>query len=539
MSKIADAEANVTSLDGLVNDNALVPTLRNGPKPSYQYLVDGWNAEIAEAILEMQKSRGFRVVGAFVDGFTYELFNDVGIDAEGNIWIYVGTGAPNKVVAAGTVPSVGAGYEQVTFNDASGVINANGGSVQDFIDSFELKVFQSSTASNTTLIESYTKQPSQVFEVRKASDDTLATIYRDEAGTIEIAQNGTANKSDSSGHVLFYISDGVYYISTGVNQKGFSTKELIPFNKGSHNIITCIPRISAAGEISFVDDVDHETLGFSSVERVGDFIMRVNYSETYSQVNNLSITIDDELCKYGVFTGGSVGVSYTDFTAYTQLRGVVDTTDMTFKSTGLLPDGNVNVSYVDDALIVDHDNAAFNTDAVVVTQQYGLSFMTNFGVGQSSSQINIIPYTSFSGALIYNGTDFVLDPAKQSAISTTQAGITYEWDATVNALKVTHPLAQENIVFVQAEKNGYTEYNVEVNSLTSFRVYFFNSSGGQITSPNANMSIMFSRPSCQVRGKIPTGAKFNLRAGIIPIRSSALGAAAGNNFWVSGVMQKD
>ncbi len=45
MSKITDAEANATSLDGLVNDNALVPTLRNGPKPSYQYLVDGWNTE--------------------------------------------------------------------------------------------------------------------------------------------------------------------------------------------------------------------------------------------------------------------------------------------------------------------------------------------------------------------------------------------------------------------------------------------------------------------------------------------------------------
>lgn len=45
MSKIADTEANATSLDGLVNDNALVPTLRNGPKPSYQYLVNGWNTE--------------------------------------------------------------------------------------------------------------------------------------------------------------------------------------------------------------------------------------------------------------------------------------------------------------------------------------------------------------------------------------------------------------------------------------------------------------------------------------------------------------
>ena len=116
MSKIANAEANATSLDGLVNDNALIPTLRNGPKPSYQYLVDGWNAEIADKIDEVNKSRGFRVVGTFADGFTYELFNDVGIDVNGDSWIYVGAGAPDKVVSAGTVPS-SPDYQQVTYND--------------------------------------------------------------------------------------------------------------------------------------------------------------------------------------------------------------------------------------------------------------------------------------------------------------------------------------------------------------------------------------------------------------------------------------
>ena len=110
MSKIADAEANATSLDGLVNDNGLIPTLRNGPKPSWQYLVN-----------EVRNSRGFRVVGDFASGFTYELFNDVGIDTDGNSWIYVGAGAPNKVVPSGTVPSVVDGYEQVTFNSARNI----------------------------------------------------------------------------------------------------------------------------------------------------------------------------------------------------------------------------------------------------------------------------------------------------------------------------------------------------------------------------------------------------------------------------------
>ncbi len=310
-------------------------------------------------------------------------------------------------------------------------------------------------------------------------------------------------------------------------------------NRDDKHFISCIPRVSSGGVLSLLNDLDHETLGFSSASQVGDFIMRINYTDTYTQVNNLSITIDDELCKYGVFTGGSVGVAHTDFTAYAQLSGLVDTTAMTFTGSGLFPDGNaVSVSYVDDVLIIDHDNHAFTQDSVVVNQVYGLSFMTKFGVSQNASQINIIPWTEFEGSLIYDGSAFVLDPTKPSLISSTQAGITYEWDGTVNALKVTHPLATGSVVFVQAELGGYTEYNVEVNSLSSFRVYFYTSNGTQITAPNTNMKIMFSRSSCQVRGKIPTGSKFHIRAGMTPVRSANIGGTPGNNFFVSGVMQE-
>lgn len=81
----------------------------------------GINSEITQQLLEINKSRGYRVVGTFATGFEYELFNDVGIDASGNSWIYVGTGAPVKTVTAGTVPSA-PDYQQVTFNSIDGVV---------------------------------------------------------------------------------------------------------------------------------------------------------------------------------------------------------------------------------------------------------------------------------------------------------------------------------------------------------------------------------------------------------------------------------
>ena len=92
--------------------------------------------EITSALLIAQGLSG--EYGFFEKGFTYNEAGDVGIDAEGNSWIYVGAGAPNKVVAAGTVPSA-PDYEQVTFNSVSAinVTNENGGSVQDFIDNLD------------------------------------------------------------------------------------------------------------------------------------------------------------------------------------------------------------------------------------------------------------------------------------------------------------------------------------------------------------------------------------------------------------------
>lgn len=120
MTDFANLQRDSDDLGALVNENRLVPTRYGGNKKSWQYLVDQFEAEFTEQLLEINKSRGYRVVGTFAAGFDYELFNDVGIDASGNSWIYVGTGAPVKTVTAGTVPSA-PDYQQVTFNSIDGV----------------------------------------------------------------------------------------------------------------------------------------------------------------------------------------------------------------------------------------------------------------------------------------------------------------------------------------------------------------------------------------------------------------------------------
>lgn len=105
-----------------------------------------------------------------------------------------------------------------------------GESVQEFADSFALKIFQSPTDGGLTEIQTRTVNANEVYEVRKTSDDSLATIYSDEDGVTEIIQDGTDNKSGSDGVVEFYIADGDYYVEAGVVKGGLLVAKLKPFD---------------------------------------------------------------------------------------------------------------------------------------------------------------------------------------------------------------------------------------------------------------------------------------------------------------------
>ncbi|ASU03360.1 hypothetical protein [Pseudoalteromonas phage J2-1] len=85
-----------------------------------------------------------------------------------------------------------------------------------------LKIFQSPTYGGLTEIQTRTVDANEVYEVRKTSDNSLATIYSDKDGASEIAQDGIDNKSNARGELGFYVADGDYYIEVGGVSAGFS-----------------------------------------------------------------------------------------------------------------------------------------------------------------------------------------------------------------------------------------------------------------------------------------------------------------------------
>lgn len=91
---------------------------------------------VNQIIIDTATSRGFRVVGDFASGFTYELANDVAIDGSGNYWAYADVNALPVTVPAGTTPTEPE-YSQRTWNSAEAVISNGGDSVQDYIDKYK------------------------------------------------------------------------------------------------------------------------------------------------------------------------------------------------------------------------------------------------------------------------------------------------------------------------------------------------------------------------------------------------------------------
>ena len=201
MSKIADTEANATSLDGLVNDNGLITTLRNGPKPSWQYIVDQVYAQL-----------GYAVAGSFVTGFTYTGIRQVGVDASGNTWIYTG-GQQNipHAVAAGTVPSEPE-YFQVSVNSADNVVLDNGENLQQAIDRLNVEIDELSagevSSNNGGTVQDFidSSRVEAVLDEITSGSGVVGTMY-----TITDMADASADivsGSDSGGHYIATLSNG-------------------------------------------------------------------------------------------------------------------------------------------------------------------------------------------------------------------------------------------------------------------------------------------------------------------------------------------
>ena len=95
------------------------------------YATNAVTGQVQKTLPKVIDDLDWSYVGLFADGVTFTDKTDFAVDAVGTQWIY--TGSLPFSATAGTVPSEPT-YQVVHVKSASAISNANGGSVQDFID---------------------------------------------------------------------------------------------------------------------------------------------------------------------------------------------------------------------------------------------------------------------------------------------------------------------------------------------------------------------------------------------------------------------
>lgn len=153
MSTFTDAERDAQDLAKLVNEDTDVTTrYGDNPKKSFPKVTREINDEAEnqrayiESLATEQREDIYEnatpyTVGNFTDGFTYTALNQRG-EHNGDQYVFLGglDGLPYPV-PAGTDPTLSPNlYAKANYNDATSVANANGGSVQDALNSIPFSV---------------------------------------------------------------------------------------------------------------------------------------------------------------------------------------------------------------------------------------------------------------------------------------------------------------------------------------------------------------------------------------------------------------
>tara|TARA_R100000541_G_scaffold52690_1_gene60473 strand:- start:681 stop:3254 length:2574 start_codon:yes stop_codon:yes gene_type:complete len=234
--------SNVTNAKGqftfFIEEGNYIAEYNDQSTPLFVFGADYFNNQIDFVTNQILSNTQPYSAGNFTDGFTFtELnqygnatVNDGGADYATTFW-YIGGTLPHIVAPLTDPRNFPLLYQQRDFNSAEFVATKTTENTQDFIDSFALKIFQSPT-DGLTEINTRTLLGGEVYEVRKVSDGNYADIYTDKEGSNPIAQDGFSNVSGSDGVVVFYIDDGRYSLTAGLESEILS----VSFTKQSSDI---------------------------------------------------------------------------------------------------------------------------------------------------------------------------------------------------------------------------------------------------------------------------------------------------------------
>ena len=207
--------------DALLTDAGITPSGAADTAIASQRLDALKTVSSLQAAILLIEQWGYTYKGTFAKGFTYSQVGDVGVDVDFNMWVYVGAGAPNKSVSAGTVPSVGEGYEKVTFNKNQKIHAAVARMVSDLTLSEGFKVFVSERGGTFKVTSSSIADGWCVIQLDNGLFANLEPVNNQIMSSWAGAREGVDSREPIQSALNYtrnmgveYVNDGDYLIST-------------------------------------------------------------------------------------------------------------------------------------------------------------------------------------------------------------------------------------------------------------------------------------------------------------------------------------
>lgn len=286
---------------------------------------------------------------------------------------------------------------------------------------------------------------------------------------------------------------------------------------------------SIGGVFSFIDDANHRPTGFASISQPDAYTIRMTYNVAAKRITNFNVNADDALAPYGVVAGGDVGMSYANIVSFAPFTCTIDSSS-TLGTTTLWA-GAISAAASGASIVITHPPASSASDNATISAHEANGETFDFMVAQTANTVTITPVDLLNGFVSYGGAAFT-----QALSSNYGTPVSLSWTAS-NTLRITHVDggAYRNGIKLTGHGGVYIPQIVDIQA-TYFEVAFFDYAGVKITTPNANMQFWYER-NIRVISVWPIGITVKIMRGLCAIPVANFSNVAGNNLWVTGVME--
>lgn len=301
-------------------------------------------------------------------------------------------------------------------------------------------------------------------------------------------------------------------------------------------------RLKPDGTPFFIADSAHAPIGFTSVEKSGSYILKVNYEHAFQKVGALVATVDETLAPYMLSIGGSVAQNFANLQIAAPLY-------FTAKGDGTISDipaiWKDYVQYAEASSSPSQGFVVFTTPVKPVSEQQPLvTAMTdtswvsrhkNFSAYSTGNAIRVAAFAEVENMMMIKYTNSAFDVAGYR-----KAGYSVSFDNGI--LTINHPTQFSTTVplrMIEPMGANYT-YVLQSYTATSTTYKVFDETGALKLTPD-NIIFNFKIETYEKhRALEPLNANdsFVVFAGYYYLPVDALKKMQAGNLWMTGIMNR-